>query len=69
MMLTSLIVLDHGARMVAVAFHQRFHRLRDLALDQAAHLEQAGAQAAQILFVLAISMLRLRGIHFRLPAL
>jgi hypothetical protein len=49
--------------MEAVAIDQGLHRLRNLALDESAHLEETGAQAAQILLVLAIGVLRLRGVH------
>ena len=61
------VALDHFARMIAVAIDQRVDRLRDLPLDQPAHLEQTGAQAAQILFVLPVRMLRLGIIHLPLP--
>jgi hypothetical protein len=62
-----VVALNYFARVLAVAIHQRVHRLGNLTLDQSAHLEQPGAQAAQIFFVLPIGMLRLCTIHFRLP--
>jgi hypothetical protein len=61
------VALNHFARMIAVAIDQRIDRFGDLALDQPAHLEQTGAQAAQILFVLPVGMLRLCAIHFPFP--
>ena len=61
------VALNHFTRVLAVAIDQRIDRLGDLTLDQSAHLEQTGAQAAQILFVLPVRMLRLGVIHFPFP--
>ncbi len=61
------VALNHFARMFAVAIDQRLDRLGDLSLDQSAHLEQTSAQAAQILFVLSVGMLRLCAVHVLLP--
>ena len=52
-----------------VALDQRIDRVGDLAFDQAAHLEQAGAQAAQFLFILPVGVLRLVFSIVRLPPL
>jgi hypothetical protein len=61
------VALDYLARVIAVAIDERIDRLGNLTLDQSAHLEQTGAQAAQIFFVLPVGMLRLRVIHLPLP--
>ena len=53
------VARDNLARLAGVAIDQRIDRFGDLALDQPAHLEQAGAQAAQLLFILAVGVLRL----------
>jgi hypothetical protein len=61
------VALDHFTRVFAVAINQSVDRFGDLTLDQSAHFQQTGAQAAQILFVLPVGMLRLRVIHFPIP--
>jgi len=50
-----------------VAIDQRIDRFGYLALRQPAHLEKPRSQAAQLLFVLSICMLRLRVLHFPPP--
>ena len=58
-----VVALNHFAGVFAIAIDQRLDRLGDLPLHQSAHLEQTGAQAAQILFVLSVGMLRLCTVH------
>ena len=50
---------DYRAGLFGIAIDQRADRLGDLTLDQPAHLDQSGAQLAQVLFILAIGVLRL----------
>ena len=57
------VARDRGLRARRVTIDQRFDSLRDLALDQPAHLDQAGAQTAQLFFILAIGVLCLGRVH------
>ena len=57
------VARDRFTRLSGVAIDQRIDRFGNLALGQPAHLEQARPQAAQLLFVLTIRMLRLRVFH------
>ncbi len=61
------VARDRLTGFCGIALDQRLDRVGNLTLDQTAHLEQAGAQAAQLLFILAIGMLRLGVVHFLTP--
>ena len=53
-----VVPVDDGLRERAVALGQGTHGLRDLVLDEAAHLEDGGAQLRELLLVSAIGVLR-----------